>query len=78
MKEGWLRVFELYSHVSSESEIWILVYGTRDKAGYIGDLPVNLRERVRKGGRGLNRDKVDLANIVTTKHERKRRRRTAA
>lgn len=78
MKERWLGVFEFYSHVSSESEIWILVYGARDEAGYIGNLSVNLRERVREGRRSLDRDEMNLANIVTTKHERKWRTRTAA
>lgn len=64
MQERGLGVFELLRDVARETEVWVLVDGAGNEAGDVVGFAEDLRERVGKGGCGLDRCKVYLANIV--------------
>ena len=65
MDQRWLLVLESLSAFSRETEVRILVDSTRDQTGNVGFGAEDLRERRGERGRGLNRNKVPFADVVT-------------
>ena len=64
MDQGRFRIFELRSYVSSQTEIWVLVYRTWDETGYVRDGTKYLREGVGEGWCSLDSGEVDFPNII--------------
>lgn len=62
--QGRFRIFELRSYVSSQTEIWVLVYRTWDETGYVRDGTKYLREGVGEGWCSLDSGEVDFPNII--------------
>lgn len=63
--QRWLLVLESLSAFSGETEVRILIDGTRDQTGNVGFGAEDLRERRRERRCGLNRNKVPFADVVT-------------
>ena len=65
VQQSGLRVPQLLSDVARKTEVRILVYRTWDKAWNVGLCAEDLRERIGKGRRRLNRAEVYLADVIT-------------
>lgn len=69
MQQCRLGVAQLGSHVTADSEVRVLIDGAWNQAWNFGILLLiraeDMREGCRKRSRGLNRHKVQLANVVT-------------
>ena len=64
VKEGGLGVLELAGDVAREAEVRVLIDCAGDERGDVGRGAEDLREGVGEGGRGLDGDEVDFANVV--------------
>ena len=55
---------KLWGDVPGHSEVWILIYGTRNKASDVPALSEHVRKTRRKAGCCLNCCKCNLSNVV--------------
>ena len=58
------RVFEFRGHVSSQTEVWVLVDRAWDETGYVRDGTEYLREGVGERWSGLDCGEVDFSNVI--------------
>ena len=65
MQERRFGVFELLCNIACEAEVWILVDGAGDEAGDVGYGAEYLGEGVLECRCGLDRGKVDFADVVS-------------
>jgi len=65
--QGGFRVFELRSHVSGQTEVWVLVDRAWDETGYIRDGTEYLREGVGEGWSGLDGSEVYFSDVIARK-----------
>jgi hypothetical protein len=63
--EGWFGVSEFLRDVACEPEVGVLIDGAGNETGDVGYVSEDLGERVREGGRRLDRCEMDFANIVS-------------
>ena len=64
MQKSWLGILELLCDIPCEAEIWILVNCAWDQARDVGRIAKDVGERIREGRGGLDRRKVNLANVI--------------
>ena len=64
MQKSRLGVLELLCDIPCEAEVWILVNCAGDQARDVGRIAKDVGERIREGRGGLDRRKVNLANVV--------------